>query len=655
MPFFEFALLVGFYPDRSAARTEEFVDCLRRNLATEHIAEVHVFLEEPVDVKAYPVLRDPKARLVHHGRRLTYHDLFAHANRWLPDRRVILANNDIYFDHTLALLEGFNLGGKLLCLSRWDVQSDGSAVFFEHPWSQDAWIFQTPLPSFPSDWHLGLPGCENRLAYEAGAAGLALENPSRSVRMHHLHLSGVRHDEGRRLTGPVREVEARFIQDYIATSPPRPTSELGADACAEVTFSETMGYLIERLLPGVSSHCNTLRPFRAVPGPLLGKWFTQVVASRVSPVVVEFRTSGTLFVLCGTEWDGGQAMIRQLASLGHRTAIIPLPTAANTSFEVFSLHGAAGDRVTFPTQVMLVAKRLSRAGESSGRERQAPHPEGPANSHACVLVSAARPGCGMFSMFFQVLGHLQLAERDGLIPVVYLNRHVCYWDDAGQNGARNAWEYSFLPVFGLGIEDIYPDPVALEALDAPTLQRKLADRAVVRADYLSEDIGYGGRINNRQREISASLVERYIHPRREVRSQVDDYFAREFAGRAVIGVHYRGTDKIGEAIPPSFDRYKALVDAQISTRPELRVFVATDCGRFLDRMKTTYGDRVIHTSARRSHDGRPTHFGYGLGAREVVVDALLLSRTSHLLHGTSNVSAAALVFNGKLPHTDLGL
>ena len=81
MPFFEFALLVGFYPDRSAARTEEFVDCLRRNLATEHIAEVHVFLEEPVDVKAYPVLRDPKARLVHHGRRLTYHDLFAHANR----------------------------------------------------------------------------------------------------------------------------------------------------------------------------------------------------------------------------------------------------------------------------------------------------------------------------------------------------------------------------------------------------------------------------------------------------------------------------------------------------------------------------------------------------------------------------------------------
>ena len=71
-------------------------------------------------------------------------------------------------------------------------------------------------------------------------------------------------------------------------------------------------------------------------------------------------------------------------------------------------------------------------------------------------------------------------------------------------------------------------------------------------------------------------------------------------------------------------------------------------------MKARYGDRVLHTTARRSYDGRPTHVGYGRGPEEVVFDAILLSRTNHLLHGVSNVSAAALAFNRALGHTQLG-
>ena len=36
-----------------------------------------------------------------------------------------------YFDRTLALLEGEDLRGRLLCLSRWDVRADGSAEQLE--------------------------------------------------------------------------------------------------------------------------------------------------------------------------------------------------------------------------------------------------------------------------------------------------------------------------------------------------------------------------------------------------------------------------------------------------------------------------------------------------------------------------------------------
>ena len=78
--------------------------------------------------------------------------------------------------------------------------------------SQDASIFQPPLPEFPCDWHLGLPGCDNRLAYEAKQAGLVLENPARSLRALHLHLSQVRHyGQRQRIHGNTFGVEPGWL------------------------------------------------------------------------------------------------------------------------------------------------------------------------------------------------------------------------------------------------------------------------------------------------------------------------------------------------------------------------------------------------------------------------------------------------------------
>ena len=154
-------LVTTFYADPEPARRAELVECLRRNAANEHIVEIHVFLEDGVA----PELEHEKLRLVEHWRRVTYRDLFDFANEQLPRRRVAIANADIYFDETLGRLEGYDLAGRLLCLSRWNVTPEGIAYLFEHPASQDAWIFETPLRTFPCEFHLGVPGCDNRLAW----------------------------------------------------------------------------------------------------------------------------------------------------------------------------------------------------------------------------------------------------------------------------------------------------------------------------------------------------------------------------------------------------------------------------------------------------------------------------------------------------------
>ncbi|MEO8380958.1 MAG: FkbM family methyltransferase, partial [Acidobacteriota bacterium] len=209
-------LLAGLYLDTSAQRLGEFLTCIERNAANRSIEEVHVFIEDSVTpeelVARHPQLASPKIRLVSHGKRVTYRELFAYANRALPGRRVIVANTDIFFDHSLARLDDYRLAGRLLCLSRWDLQGDGSWRLFDFENSQDAWIFETPLPDFDCDFHLGLLGCDNRLAFEAARAGLVLTNPSRSIHAYHLHASGVRrYTESQRLHGPTRGVKPEAL------------------------------------------------------------------------------------------------------------------------------------------------------------------------------------------------------------------------------------------------------------------------------------------------------------------------------------------------------------------------------------------------------------------------------------------------------------
>ena len=227
-------LMAGYYHDPDADRGREFWECIQRNHANESLEEICLWIEGSFAqgelLSFLGALAAPKLWLISHGRRLTYRELFSFANRHLVGRRVAISNADIFFDESLEALANCDLCGQLLCLSRWDVLPDGSARLFEHPCSQDAWVFDAPIREFPCDFHLGVPGCDNRLAAEAQQAGLKISNPARSVRACHLHLSGVRrYSECERLTGQGCAVPAGSLEPCgagtTAQAPARCTEE----------------------------------------------------------------------------------------------------------------------------------------------------------------------------------------------------------------------------------------------------------------------------------------------------------------------------------------------------------------------------------------------------------------------------------------------
>jgi hypothetical protein len=192
-------LLVGHYHEASPERAHEYEQCLWLNCKNAAIERVFVFLEdeEPIGVE------HANLELVPHGGRLRYNDLFAYAGLYIREQVCIIANADIYFDRTLDLVQRFDLAGKFLCLARWEIDTNSHLVKPAQSWSQDAWIFQTPIPRINADFELGRMKCDNRIAFEAREAGLQLLNPSHTVRAIHLHASNVRnYNEAHYLKGP---------------------------------------------------------------------------------------------------------------------------------------------------------------------------------------------------------------------------------------------------------------------------------------------------------------------------------------------------------------------------------------------------------------------------------------------------------------------
>jgi hypothetical protein len=220
-------LLLGLY-DPGPRRRAEMEECLSANLANPHISEVRAWVEDE-NLAAWPAR--PKMTVYHARRRLMFVDYFTHANTH-PGKTFIVANSDISFDETLSLLDRIDWTDTLVCLSRtepngmppfWDVENlkhYGDPAFHWPDNSQDAWIFRAPIRPMNAPWNvggewcLGVPGCDNRIAQIAYAAGIRIVNPFPEVRALHHHAMRRAH-ASKSLAGLYRDVPPCRIADLI--------------------------------------------------------------------------------------------------------------------------------------------------------------------------------------------------------------------------------------------------------------------------------------------------------------------------------------------------------------------------------------------------------------------------------------------------------
>jgi hypothetical protein len=128
--------------------------------------------------------------------------------------------------------------------------------------------------------------------------------------------------------------------------------KLLAETRVELAYSEIMGYSSGKLQSGANMYTNHPGNWANIPKEIEGKQYTLVVANTVSPVMVEFRSAGKAYFIPHWQLPQQRPVLAKYGKKENYTL---------GGYEVWSIQGRPGMKVSFPTQIVLIADKLTKA------------------------------------------------------------------------------------------------------------------------------------------------------------------------------------------------------------------------------------------------------------------------------------------------------
>ena len=187
-------LFTPYFRAGSEQRQAELDECLERNIACKELAKIILL----VDDKHRPPVTHPRVEIVHVDERPTY-AMWVRLTRQLePGCISILANSDIYFDVSVHKISSALADNKtFVALTRSDRFQNRHVAHPDPHWSQDVWAMRSDGETSENlskrlELPLGVPRCDNKVAYLFSVYGWHVTNPVNFIRITHLHESGQR-------------------------------------------------------------------------------------------------------------------------------------------------------------------------------------------------------------------------------------------------------------------------------------------------------------------------------------------------------------------------------------------------------------------------------------------------------------------------------
>lgn len=194
-------LFTSYYKDKNKERQKELDFCLKKNTENEYIDNIYLLSE----TEEIPYKSDNMTVIPHE--RPMYSDFFREANKRVEENDlVVLANTDIFLDETIRRADENLQKDEVYTLLRWNYRENGSKLYRGPKGignSQDTWIWRGKMVELDwADFNLGIPGCDNRIAWEFKNKAYKIKNPAFTIFTYHVHKSSVRNYGKKRIPGP---------------------------------------------------------------------------------------------------------------------------------------------------------------------------------------------------------------------------------------------------------------------------------------------------------------------------------------------------------------------------------------------------------------------------------------------------------------------
>ena len=190
-------------------RQKEVDFCLIKNCENPFIDQIHLLLDEEVDLSFLLEKHIQKITKKNIKKRLTYDYAFEYYNKYLSNTICILQNADIYLEQSIEIIKHVNFDLKVvlalncyetnnhlmngLCNNEYSEHQNNNLIPYQASvWSQNTWVWKTKdvmvIPE--SNFELGIVGCDNYIATLFKENGYHVINPSYLVCVnHHDHLN----------------------------------------------------------------------------------------------------------------------------------------------------------------------------------------------------------------------------------------------------------------------------------------------------------------------------------------------------------------------------------------------------------------------------------------------------------------------------------
>lgn len=202
-----FVLITSLYNETNSLRANELLYCLETNVSNSLIEKVLVLYDTSRNDTQNQMLATissiKNVTLYMIPGRPTFSEIFSIAARDFHGKKVIVANSDIWFDESLAMIDFNRFPEAFYVLSRYNDSGSQrnflpitNSVELPNFLSADAWIFKSPLnDSFYGEYELGTMYSDSFLNTQLLKSKIKVLNPCLDVKAYHLQM-GVSESQG---------------------------------------------------------------------------------------------------------------------------------------------------------------------------------------------------------------------------------------------------------------------------------------------------------------------------------------------------------------------------------------------------------------------------------------------------------------------------